>query len=103
MYDFIQRFGFGSRTGVELPGETPGILRPVGRWQPSSIGSIAMGQEVGVTPLQMAAAFATVANSGVRVAPHLVRELRAPGGAVMQKANPEQRRVISAETANQLK
>jgi len=103
MYDFIQRFGFGSRTGVELPGETPGILRNVTRWQPSSIGSIAMGQEVGVTPLQMAAAFATVANSGVRVAPHLVREIRAPGGAVIQRANPEQRRVISADTANQLK
>jgi membrane peptidoglycan carboxypeptidase len=103
MYDFIQRFGFGSRTGVELPGETPGILRPVARWQPSSIGSIAMGQEVGVTPLQMAAAFATVANSGMRVAPHLVREIRTPGGAVIQRSNPEQRRVISAETANQLK
>src|ERR1700682_3872855 len=103
MYDFIQRFGFGSRTGVELPGETPGIVRPVGRWQASSIGSISMGQEVGVTPLQMAAAFATVANSGVRVAPHLVREIRSVGGAVIQRSNPEQRRVISAETANQLK
>ena len=103
MYDFIQRFGFGARTGVELAGETPGIVRPVARWQPSSIGSIAMGQEVGVTPLQMAAAFAAVANSGMRVAPHLVREIRAPGGAVIQRSNPEQHRVISAETANQLK
>src|SRR5215813_8277007 len=48
MYDYITRFGFGAKTGVELPGETGGILRPVSRWQPSSIGSIAMGQEVGV-------------------------------------------------------
>src|SRR5262249_37638368 len=48
MYDYITRFGFGSRTGVELPGETAGLVRPVQRWQPSSIGSIAMGQEVGV-------------------------------------------------------
>ena len=57
MYEYMKRFGFGSRTGIELPGETAGILRPVSRWQPSSIGSIAIGQEVGVTPLQMAAAF----------------------------------------------
>src|ERR1041385_5735684 len=49
MYDFIKRFGFGSKTGIELPGETSGIVRKVERWQPSSIGSIAMGQEVGVT------------------------------------------------------
>jgi cell division protein FtsI (penicillin-binding protein 3) len=103
MYEFIKRFGFGARTGVELPWETAGLLRPVGDWDPSSIGSIAMGQEVGVTPLQMAAAFAAVANSGMRVAPHLVREIRGAGGAVIQRTNPEQRRVISAETANQLK
>jgi cell division protein FtsI (penicillin-binding protein 3) len=103
MYEFIQRFGFGSRTGVELPGETAGLVRPLGRWKPASVGYISMGQEVGVTPLQMAAAFATVANSGIRVAPHLVREIRTPTGAVVQRANPEQRRVLSAETANQLK
>jgi cell division protein FtsI (penicillin-binding protein 3) len=103
MYEFIQRFGFGSRTGVELPGETAGLVRPLGRWKPASVGYISMGQEVGVTPLQMAAAFATVANSGVRVAPHLVREIRSPTGTVIQRANPEQRRVLSAETANQLK
>src|SRR2546428_1465169 len=62
MFDFIKLYGFGARTGVELPNETAGIVRPVKHWQPSSIGSIAMGQEIGVTPLQMAAAFATVAN-----------------------------------------
>ena len=87
MYEFMQRFGFGSRTGVELPGETPGLVRPLGRWKPASVGYISMGQEVGVTPLQMAAAFATVANSGIRVAPHLVREIRTPTGAVVQRAN----------------
>ena len=59
MYDYITRFGFGSRTGIELPGETPGLLRPVKRWQASSIGSIAIGQEIGITPLQMASAFGT--------------------------------------------
>src|ERR1041384_5012013 len=99
MYDYIRRFGFGSKTGVELPGETNGILRKVERWQPSSIGSIAMGQEVGVTPVQMVAAFGALANNGVRIAPHLIREVRDAGGNVVYRAQPEQRRVISAETA----
>ncbi len=103
MYDFITRFGFGSRTGVELPGETVGIIRPVARWQPSSMGSIAMGQEVGVTPLQMAAAFGALANDGVRVAPHLVRELRADDGSTVFQTTPEMHRVVSAETARALR
>src|SRR5215217_5108747 len=99
MYDYIKRFGFGSRTGIELPGETAGILRKVERWQPSSIGSIAIGQEIGVTPVQMVAAFGALANDGVRIAPHLIREVRDAGGNVVYRAEPEQRRVISAETA----
>ena len=99
MYDYIKRFGFGSKTGIELPGETNGILRKVERWQPSSIGSIAIGQEVGVTPVQMVSAFGALANDGVRIAPHLIREVRDAGGNVIYRAQPEQRRVISAETA----
>ena len=99
MYDYITRYGFGSRTGIELMGETPGILRKVDRWQPSSIGSIAIGQEIGVTPLQMVSAFGAVANDGVRIAPHLVREVRNANGSVIYSATPEQRRVVNAETA----
>jgi cell division protein FtsI (penicillin-binding protein 3) len=99
MYEYITRFGFGSKTGVELPGETAGILRQVNRWQPSSIGSIAIGQEVGVTPLQMVAAFAALANNGLRVAPHLVREIRTSNGETLYRARPDERRVISQETA----
>jgi cell division protein FtsI (penicillin-binding protein 3) len=99
MYDYMTRFGFGTRTGVELPGETAGIMRPVKRWQPSSIGSIAIGQEVAVTPLQMVAAFGALANDGVRVAPHLVREIRSSNGDTLYRARPEERRVISPETA----
>ena len=99
MYDYMTRFGFGSRTGIELPGETAGILRKVERWQPSSIGSIAIGQEVGVTPVQMVAAFGALANDGVRIAPHLIREVRNADGTVVYRAEPEQRRVLNAETA----
>jgi cell division protein FtsI/penicillin-binding protein 2 len=103
MHDYITRFGFGSRTGVELPGETAGIVHPLKRWQSSSIGSVAIGQEVGVTPLQMAAAFGALANDGVRVAPHVIREIRNAAGATIYRPNPEQRRVISTETAGALR
>ena len=103
MYDYIRRFGFGSKTGVELPGETVGIVRKVERWQPSSIGSIAIGQEIGVTPVQMVAAFGALANDGVRIAPHLIREVRNAEGAVVYRAQPEQRRVVSAQTATSLR
>lgn len=103
MHDYITRFGFGSRTGIELPGETAGLVRPVSRWQASSIGSVAIGQEVGVTPLQMAAAFGALANDGVRMAPHVIREIRNSSGATIFRPNPEQRRVISKETATALR
>jgi cell division protein FtsI (penicillin-binding protein 3) len=103
MYEYIRRFGFGSKTGIELPGETVGIVRKVERWQASSIGSVAIGQEVGVTPVQMVSAFGAVANDGVRIAPHLIREVRNAEGAVVYRAQPEQRRVISAQVATSLR
>ncbi|HYU98303.1 MAG TPA: penicillin-binding transpeptidase domain-containing protein [Pyrinomonadaceae bacterium] len=103
MFDFITRFGFGARTGIELPGETVGLVRPLHRWQPSSIGSIAIGQEVGVTPLQMVAAFGALANDGVRIAPHLIREIRNGNGVTTYRPNPEQHRVIKQETAAALR
>jgi len=99
MYDYITRYGFGAKTAIELPGETGGILRKVDRWQPSSIGSIAIGQEIGVTPVQMVAAFGTIANDGIRISPHIIREVRNAAGAVVYKSQPEQRRVINPETA----
>src|SRR6266404_3644569 len=99
MYDYITRYGFGKTTGIELPGEAQGIVRPVSHWQPSSIGSIAIGQEVGVTPVQMVAAFGALANDGIRVAPHLVREIRNSSGVVVYRSQSEERRVVSSETA----
>src|SRR5438093_4253134 len=103
MYEFIKRLGFGTRTGIDLPGESPGIVRPVNRWQPASIGLIAIGQEVGVTPLQMATAYGILANGGTWVKPHLVRELRAPDGAVLFQAKPEARTALKSETAAALR
>lgn len=103
LYDYIRRLGFGAKTGVELPGETAGLVRPVSKWQPGSIGSIPIGHEVGVTPVQMAAAYAAIANDGVRVAPHLVREERDAGGRTVARTEPESHRVVSAETARTLR
>lgn len=103
MFDYMTRFGFGCKTGVELSGETEGLLRKVNKWQPSSMGSLAIGQEIGVTPLQMAAAFGTLANDGLRLAPHLVREVRAADGTIIYSASPEERRVVSVQTAQTLR
>jgi cell division protein FtsI (penicillin-binding protein 3) len=103
MYDYITRFGFGSRTGIELPGETVGLVNPLKRWRPSSVGSIAIGQEVGVTPLQMVAAFGALANDGIRIAPHLIREIRTEAGATAYRPTSERHRVISKETATALR
>jgi cell division protein FtsI (penicillin-binding protein 3) len=103
LYDYIRRFGFGAKTGVELPGETRGLLRDVKKWDKTSIGSIPMGQEIAVTPVQVAAAFGTIANGGVRIAPHVVRELRDAGGKIVPRAKPEEHRVVSTETARTIR
>lgn len=71
-YQYIRNYGFGSKPGVELPGETRGLLRPVNKWGPSSIGSIAMGQEVAVTPLQLVSMVSTIANGGTYLPPHIL-------------------------------
>lgn len=73
-YHYITAYGFGSRTGIELPGETRGLLRPPSRWQGSSIGSIAMGQEVAVTPIQLISMVSTIANGGTWLPPHIVMD-----------------------------
>jgi cell division protein FtsI (penicillin-binding protein 3) len=103
MYNYMMRYGFNQKTGIELKGETRGVVRRPEKWHPSSMGSVAIGQEVGVTPIQMAAAFATIANDGVRVAPHLVREVQDANGQMLQRTTPETHRVLSAETARTLR
>src|SRR5689334_17815149 len=65
MYKYIRGFGFGSQTGIELPGETRGITKPVSRWSKMSIGAISMGQEIGVSPLQLVSMTSAMANDGI--------------------------------------
>ncbi|MGB9145074.1 MAG: penicillin-binding protein [Acidobacteriaceae bacterium] len=73
-YKYIHAFGFGQRTGIELPGETRGLVKPPSRWQPTTIGSIPMGQEIAVTPIQVATMVSTIANGGMYLPPHIVIE-----------------------------
>jgi len=71
-YNYIHSYGFGQRSGLEVPGETRGLLKPPQRWQPTTIGSIPMGQEIGVTPIQLVTMASTIANGGVYLPPHLI-------------------------------
>jgi cell division protein FtsI (penicillin-binding protein 3) len=73
-YQYIRSFGFGQRTGIELPAETRGLLKPPQRWNPTTIGSIPMGQEIGVTPLQLITMASTIANGGTYLPPHILLE-----------------------------
>jgi len=105
-YDYIRGFGFGSPTGVDLPGESRGLLERLQHWVPSSIGAISMGQEVGVTPLQMATAVSSVANGGLLYKPHTVQQIMR-GEQILPLNGPsspaEPRRVIRPETAATLR
>lgn len=94
MYDYVHRFGFGSRTGLPLPAESPGLLRKLNRWGTTSLASISMGQEVSTTSVQLARACSVVANGGFLVQPKLVLE---SGGVKTPDVAP--RRVIQASTA----
>jgi cell division protein FtsI (penicillin-binding protein 3) len=104
-YKYIRAFGFGQQTGIEVPGETRGLTKPLNRWSKVSIGAISMGQEIGVTPLQLAAMISTIANDGVWIAPRIMAGTTEPRGtpqAVVFRPG-EQRRVISPMTAAQMK
>ncbi|HUA99632.1 MAG TPA: penicillin-binding transpeptidase domain-containing protein [Terracidiphilus sp.] len=72
LYHYIRDFGFGQKSGIGLPFETRGLLRPVSRWRPASIGYVAIGQEVAVTPIQLVTMVSTIANGGVYLPPHIL-------------------------------
>lgn len=81
-YDYIHSFGFGTKSGLELPGETRGLLRIPAHWGSTSIGSIAIGQEIAVTPLQLVSMVSTIANGGVYLPPHVVITTQAKDGKI---------------------
>ena len=100
-YDQLRAFGFGSPTGIELPSESRGVLRRPDRWRPDYSGvSHAIGYEFEVTALQLALAYAAIANDGVLLSPALVKEVRAPDGTVLYRHRPEPvRRAVTPEVA----
>src|SRR5438034_11417020 len=104
-YRYIRAFGFGQQTGIELPGETRGLTKPVSRWSKVSIAAISMGQEIGITPLQLVGLISTMANDGVYVAPRIVAATTQPQSAPQMIAfHPvNEHRVISSTTAAEMR
>jgi cell division protein FtsI (penicillin-binding protein 3) len=104
-YKYIRAFGFGQQTGIELPGETRGLTKPVSRWSKVSIAAISMGQEIGITPLQLVSLISTMANDGIYAAPRIVAATTQPQSTPQTIAfHPvNERRVISSLTAAQMR
>lgn len=103
-FETLRQFGFGTPTGIEFPSESPGRLRLPREWTRLSPASLAMGYEITVTPLQMAAAYAALGNDGVLLQPTLIRELRGPDGEVVYRHRPEPvRRAAPAAIARELR
>jgi cell division protein FtsI (penicillin-binding protein 3) len=101
LHFMLTAFGFGRPTGIDLPGESAGILRDPAQWTPLSLAAISFGQEIGVTPIQLAAAAAAIANGGTWMEPHVVREIRGAHDVVASHQRAP-RRVISESVARDL-
>jgi len=104
-YKYIRAFGLGQQTGIELPGETRGITKPPSRWSKVSIAAISIGQEIGISPIQLAGVISTIANDGVFVAPRIVAGTAPPEGALQTVAfHPgASHRVVSSFTAAEMR
>src|ERR1700674_2859190 len=102
-YEYIRRFGFGERTGIELPGEISGVIRPPQSWSKISVTRIPMGHEVAVTPLQMTVAMAAIANGGKLITPRMVKSITSDDGKTLSSLSPVVlRQAISPQTARQI-
>ena len=98
LYRYLQGFGLGTYSGINFPGEAPGLVRPAEEWCDSCGASTAIGYRVAVTPLQMTAVFAAVGNDGVWIQPQVVNSIVEPDGSVTQ-FDQQRQRVLSVETA----
>ncbi len=102
-FGMIKKMGFGAKTGVELPAETSGIVRALEKWNGDSLASMSIGYEIGVTALQMATAFATIANDGIRIDPRVIKEIRHSNDQRKTVTEVKQTRVVTADTARKLR
>jgi cell division protein FtsI/penicillin-binding protein 2 len=98
LMDWIGRFGYGKQTGIDFPGESQGQVLPLDKWSGSTIGNVPIGQGIAVTPIQMAAAYAAIANGGFWVQPHLVERI---GGRTLKDF--KRRRIVSPSVNAALK
>ena len=102
-YKTLRKFGFGEQTGLELPGEAEGILRPVSQWSGLSKFSLSIGHEISVTSIQMAAAFNAIANGGVYITPTIIEKIEKPDGTLVQNFYPRTKgRILKEEDARTL-
>jgi stage V sporulation protein D (sporulation-specific penicillin-binding protein) len=104
LYEYLRDFNFGSKTGIDFPGEAPGLLIPERNLKPVEMATISFGQGISVTPLQMVSAVSVIANGGILMKPHLVKQVLDKKGQVHMEFEPEPvRQVISHETALMVK
>jgi cell division protein FtsI (penicillin-binding protein 3) len=103
-YDYIKKFGFGEKTGIDFPGEVRGILRKTKDWSGTSLAALSIGHEIGVTPLQVLRAYAAVANDGVLMKPYIVSDIISPEGEAIKSNTPKvERRIISRDTSEKVR
>ncbi|MEA3489138.1 MAG: penicillin-binding protein 2 [Candidatus Omnitrophota bacterium] len=104
VYEYIRKFGFGEKTGIDLPGEISGLSRPPGIWSRSDITTIPIGQGIAVTPIQLACAVSVISNGGYLMRPYIVDRITSWDGRVLRTFEPlARRRVLSGETCGKMK
>jgi len=102
-YGYARKFGVGQPIGIELPAEAKGQFRSPQTWYGDSLASMSIGYEVGVTALQIASAYSTIANDGVKVKPHIIKEIRNSDGTVFSAVEAERTEIVSPRTARGLR
>lgn len=103
LYNYVKSFGFGDKSGIELPGEAVGLVRPDSQWSKLSPCGISIGQELSVTPLQLIRAVASVVNDGYLVKPHIVKRIFTPQGNLARETEIEKTRVLKPETSRAMR
>jgi cell division protein FtsI (penicillin-binding protein 3) len=98
-FDYLKKFGLGAKTGVELPGESAGLLPDISTWSGSTFANLPIGQGVAMTSLQLASMYQTIANNGQRIPPRIVQSVTNPDGSLTQTPQPAAVQVVSAKTA----